>query len=90
MNAEDPARRAVTPEIVAAHARDGAVCLRRLLSPAEVHRLRVFTLRVQGDDMMHAPRSWVTSPPFPGLADRLPAGAAMDDLLFPVLWERHS
>ena len=40
--------------------------------------------------MMHAPRSWVTSPPFPGLADRLPAGAAMDDLLFSVLWERHS
>ena len=51
-------------------------------------RRRVFSLRVLGDDMVHAPRAWVTSPPFPGLADRLPAGAPMDDPLFPVLWER--
>ena len=43
-------------------------------------------LEVLGDDVTHAPRPWVTSPPFPGLADRLPAGAAMDDALFPVLW----
>ena len=51
-------------------------------------RRRVFSLRVLGDDMVHAPRAWVTSPEFPGLADRLPAGAPMDDPLFPVLWER--
>ena len=51
-------------------------------------RRRVFSLRVLGDDMVHAPRAWVTSPPFPGLADRLPAGAPMDDPLFPVLWEQ--
>lgn len=50
-------------------------------------RRRVFSLRVLGDDMVHAPRAWVTSPPFPGLAERLPAGAPMDDPLFPVLWE---
>lgn len=50
-------------------------------------RRRVFSLRVLGDDMVHAPRDWVTSPPFPGLAERLPAGAAMDDALFPLLWQ---
>lgn len=51
-------------------------------------RRRVFSLRVLGDDMVHAPRAWVTSPPFPGLDQRLPAGAPMDDALFPVLWEQ--
>ena len=50
-------------------------------------RRRVFSLRFLGDDMRHAPRRWVTSPEFPGLADRLPAGAPMDDPLFPVLWQ---
>ncbi len=49
-------------------------------------RRRVFSVRMLGDDVTHAPRSWVTSPPFPGLADRLPAGAPMADALFPVLW----
>jgi ectoine hydroxylase-related dioxygenase (phytanoyl-CoA dioxygenase family) len=49
-------------------------------------RRRVFSLRMLGDDMVHAPRAWVTSPPFPGLNQRLPAGAPMDDPLFPVLW----
>ena len=49
-------------------------------------RRRVFSVRMLGDDVTHAPRRWVTSPPFPGLADRLPAGAPMDDPLFPVLW----
>ena len=51
-------------------------------------RRRVFSLRVLGDDMVHAPRAWVTSTPFPGLAERLPAGVPMDDPLFPVLWEQ--
>ena len=50
-------------------------------------RRRVFSVRMLGDDITHAPRTWVTSPPFPGLAERLPAGAAMDDPLFPVLWQ---
>jgi ectoine hydroxylase-related dioxygenase (phytanoyl-CoA dioxygenase family) len=49
-------------------------------------RRRVFSLRLLGDDMRHAPRPWATSPDFPGLAERLPAGAAMDDPLFPLLW----
>ena len=49
-------------------------------------RRRVFSVRFLGEDMHHAPRAWVTSPEFPGLAERLPAGAPMDDPLFPVLW----
>ncbi len=50
-------------------------------------RRRVFSLRFIGDDVRHAPRRWVTSPEFAGLAERLPAGAPMHDALFPVLWE---
>lgn len=46
-------------------------------------RRRVFSLRYIGDDTRHAPRRWKTSPEFPGLAARLPAGAEMDDPLFP-------
>lgn len=48
-------------------------------------RRRVFSLRYLGDDVTHAPRRWKTSPDFPGLADRLPAGAPMDDALFPLV-----
>ncbi len=51
-------------------------------------RRRVFSVRWLGDDMRHAPRPWATSPEFPGLADELPAGAAMEHPLFPLLWER--
>jgi len=55
---------------------------------AENRRRRVFSVRFLGDDMRHAPRPWVTSPEFPGLVERLPAGAPMNDPLFPVLWEK--
>lgn len=51
-------------------------------------RRRVFSVRFLGDDIRHAPREWVTSPAFPGLDSRLPAGAPMDDSLFPVLWQQ--
>lgn len=51
-------------------------------------RRRVFSARYLGDDAVHAPRTWRTSPPFEGLAARLPAGAPMDDPLFPVVWPR--
>jgi ectoine hydroxylase-related dioxygenase (phytanoyl-CoA dioxygenase family) len=51
-------------------------------------RRRIFSVRFLGDDMRHAPRPWVTSPPFPGLADELPAGAPLEHPLFPVVWER--
>ncbi len=49
-------------------------------------RRRVFSVRFLGDDIRHAPRPWVTSPEFPGLAQELPAGATMDHALFPLLW----
>jgi len=43
----------------------------------------VFSVRYLGDDMRHAVRAWRTSPPFPGLSDRLPDSAEMVDALFP-------
>jgi len=49
-------------------------------------RRRVLSVRFLGDDMVHAPRPWTTSPPFDGLLDELPAGAPMDHPLFPVLF----
>lgn len=49
------------------------------------NRRRVFSVRFMGDDIRHAPRSWKTSPDFPGLADTLPAGVPMDDARFPLL-----
>jgi len=48
-------------------------------------RRRVFSVRMLGDDMRHAPRRWKTSPDFPGLADELPAGAPLAHPLFPLL-----
>jgi ectoine hydroxylase-related dioxygenase (phytanoyl-CoA dioxygenase family) len=50
------------------------------------HRRRVMSLRFLGDDIVHAPRPWRTSPPFPELKGTLAAGAPMDHPLFPVLW----
>jgi len=49
-------------------------------------RRRVFSVRLLGDDIRHAPRRWPTSPDFPGLAAELPAGAPMEHPLFPLLW----
>ena len=49
-------------------------------------RRRVFSVRLIGDDVRHAPRRWKTSPDFPGLAASLPAGAPLEHPLFPVLW----
>jgi ectoine hydroxylase-related dioxygenase (phytanoyl-CoA dioxygenase family) len=49
-------------------------------------RRRVLSPRFLGDDMVHAPRAWTTSPPFPGLDGELQAGAPLDHPLFPVLW----
>jgi ectoine hydroxylase-related dioxygenase (phytanoyl-CoA dioxygenase family) len=50
-------------------------------------RRRVISVRFLGDDMVHAPRRWTTSPPFPGLEDELADGAPLDHPLFPVLWQ---
>jgi ectoine hydroxylase-related dioxygenase (phytanoyl-CoA dioxygenase family) len=51
-------------------------------------RRRVLSLRYLSEEVRHAPRRWRTSPPFEGLADELPDGAAMDHALFPVVWPR--
>lgn len=51
-------------------------------------RRRVLSLRFLGDDIVHAPRPWTTSPPFDGLD--LAAGAPMNDPRFPVLFDRSS
>lgn len=53
-------------------------------------RRRVFSVRMIGDDITHAPRRWKTSPDFPGLVNALPAGAPMEHALFPVLWQQAS
>jgi ectoine hydroxylase-related dioxygenase (phytanoyl-CoA dioxygenase family) len=55
-------------------------------SAGATQRRRVLSLRFLGDDARHAPRRWVTSPPFPGLAAQLEEGAPMNHELFPVLW----
>jgi hypothetical protein len=52
-----------------------------------VNRRRAFSLRFLGDDMVHAPRDWVTSPNFDGLNLEIPAGAPMNHPLFPLLRE---
>jgi ectoine hydroxylase-related dioxygenase (phytanoyl-CoA dioxygenase family) len=49
-------------------------------------RRRVLSLRYLSADARHAPRHWRTSPPFDGLDAQLPAGAALDHPLFPVVW----
>ena len=51
-------------------------------------RRRAFSIRFLGDDVVHAPRAWKTSPEFPGLTDELVAGAPMDNPRFPVVWQR--
>ncbi|MGI9610299.1 MAG: phytanoyl-CoA dioxygenase family protein [Acidimicrobiia bacterium] len=50
-------------------------------------RRRVLSVRFLGDDMVHAPRDWDTSPPFRGLDTELAAGVPMDHPLFPILIE---
>jgi ectoine hydroxylase-related dioxygenase (phytanoyl-CoA dioxygenase family) len=68
-----------------------AVCFHMLTLHAAAgvvagRRRRVFSVRLLGDDIRHAPRRWDTSPDFPGLAAELPAGAPMEHPLFPLLW----
>ncbi len=52
------------------------------------HRRRVLSVRFLGDDIVHAPRPWTTSPPFEGL-DIAP-GAPMDEQRFPILLDRRA
>jgi hypothetical protein len=51
-------------------------------------RRRVYSVRLIGDDIRHAPRRWKTSPDFPGLTETLAADAPMEHALFPMLWPR--
>lgn len=50
-------------------------------------RRRVFSVRLTGDDVRHAPRAWKTSPDFPGLVQALAEGAPLEHPLFPLLWQ---
>jgi ectoine hydroxylase-related dioxygenase (phytanoyl-CoA dioxygenase family) len=52
------------------------------------NRRRVLSMRFLGDDMVHAPRRWTTSPPFDGLDAELAEGVPMDHPRFPLLWTR--
>jgi ectoine hydroxylase-related dioxygenase (phytanoyl-CoA dioxygenase family) len=54
-------------------------------APGSTKRRRVFSARYLGDDIVHAPRAWRTSPEFAGISDELPAGAAMEHALFPLV-----
>ena len=68
-----------------------AVCFHMLTLHATAgvgadRRRRVFSVRVIGDDVRHAPRRWQTSPEFPGLAQQLAPGAPLKHPLFPLLW----
>jgi len=68
-----------------------AVCFHMLTLHAAggvsgTNRRRVLSLRFLGADMVHAVRTWTTSPPFPGLEDELADGAPLDHPLFPVVW----
>ncbi|HEX5188496.1 MAG TPA: phytanoyl-CoA dioxygenase family protein [Streptosporangiaceae bacterium] len=53
-------------------------------------RRRVLSLRYLSAAATLAPRRWRTSPPFDGLDAEIPAGAAMDHPLFPVVWPRQT
>ncbi len=54
-------------------------------APGSTTRRRVFSARYLGDDIVHTPRSWKTSPEFAGLREELPAGVAMEHVLFPLV-----
>lgn len=57
-----------------------------LASAGSANRRRVFSARYLGDDMVHAPRSWRTSPEFPGLKEQLAPGSPLAHPLFPEVW----
>lgn len=55
-------------------------------APGSATRRRVFSARYLGDDMVHAPRTWRTSPEFEALSSDLPAGVPMTHRLFPLVF----
>jgi ectoine hydroxylase-related dioxygenase (phytanoyl-CoA dioxygenase family) len=50
-------------------------------------RRRVFSLRFLGDDVTHAPRTWITSPDFDDITHEIKDGAPMDHPRFPIIWK---
>lgn len=54
-------------------------------SAGSATRRRVFGARYLGDDIVHAPRAWKTSPEFVGLKGALAAGVPMEHSLFPLV-----
>ncbi len=52
------------------------------------HRRRGYAARWLGDDTVYAQRSGETSPPFPGLAERLKVGEAIHGDEFPLVFKR--
>eukprot|EP00948_MAST-09A_sp_MAST-9A-sp1_P002346 g2346.t1 len=51
-------------------------------------RRRAWSVRLVGDDVVHAPRAWKTSPQFDDM-DNIPAGHALHcSTKFPLLWPR--
>jgi hypothetical protein len=49
-------------------------------------RRRVFSVRFLGDDVIHAPRTWITSPDFSDITQDIQPGAPMNHPRFPILW----
>jgi ectoine hydroxylase-related dioxygenase (phytanoyl-CoA dioxygenase family) len=54
-------------------------------APGSTTRRRVFSARYLGDDIVHAPRAWKTSPEFVGLKETLAAEVPMEHPWFPVV-----
>lgn len=54
-------------------------------SAGSATRRRVFSARYLGDDIVHAPRAWKTSPEFVGLKETLAAGVPLAHALFPLV-----
>ena len=55
-------------------------------APGSATQRRVFSARYLGDDIVHAPRAWRTSPEFAGLQDELAAHMPMKHRLFPTVF----
>jgi ectoine hydroxylase-related dioxygenase (phytanoyl-CoA dioxygenase family) len=49
-------------------------------------RRRVFSVRFLGNDVRHAPRTWITSPDFSDIEKEIPSGAPMEHSRFPLIW----
>lgn len=59
-------------------------------APGVDRRRRVFSVRFLGDDIVHAPRRWVTSPHFENLENELAPGVPMEHPLFPLVYSLQS